>query len=154
MLTDQAFLHESISTVAWTVFLPQFCRLASKAGQDDSLDWLHQASGLALTQAGQRALLQAGLPQELLHQLQQLPMQLLDSDSEASREQKRARALYKCQARQHGFTWKVVHTLLAANGLRHKDYREKSNACIAYTGMPCLSNSYFKPLKFLGPFPF
>lgn len=79
--------------------MPYYGRLACKARQEGSLQWLHQASGLALAQAGQRALLQAGLPQQLLEELQQLPMQTLDDDSEAVRERKHALALHKCQAR-------------------------------------------------------
>lgn len=105
MFADQALLNRSIPLLHVHCYARNYlCRLASKAGQVHSLDWLHQASGLALTQAGQRALLQAGLPQELLHQLQQLPMQLPDSDSEACKEQKHAQALHKCQARPQGFT--------------------------------------------------
>ena len=96
------------------------CRLATKARKDHSLDWLHQASGLALTQAGQRVLLQAGLPQELLHQLQQLPMQMLDDDSEASREQKRSQTLHNCQARQQTSTQKLF--IARCCMARYRDY--------------------------------
>ena len=77
-----------------------FCRLAWKAAQDSNSDWLYEASGLALTRAGQRALLQAGLPQALLQQLQQLPVQVLDDDSEAVRHEKQTLALHRCQVRQ------------------------------------------------------
>ena len=64
---------------------------------EDQSDWLYQASGLALTEAGQRALLKARLPQGLLQQLQQLPMHVLDDDTDAMRGLQYAEHQHRCQ---------------------------------------------------------
>ncbi|KAL0046980.1 hypothetical protein WJX82_003486 [Trebouxia sp. C0006] len=72
-------------------------RLAAQAQLEDHTSWLYQASSLALTEAGQKALLHAGLPQQLLHQLYQLPMQSTDHDTDAMREQQHAKLLHACE---------------------------------------------------------
>ncbi|DBA69517.1 TPA: hypothetical protein ACH3X2_012720 [Trebouxia sp. C0005] len=72
-------------------------RLAAQAQHEDETSWLYQASSLALTEAGQKALLHAGLPQQLLHLLYRLPMQSTDHDTDAMREQQHAKLLHACE---------------------------------------------------------
>lgn len=74
-----------------------WCRLAAQAQHEDQTSWLYQASSLTLTQAGQKALLHAGLPQQLLHQLYRLPMQSTDHDTDAMREQQHVKMLHACE---------------------------------------------------------
>ncbi|KAL0039095.1 hypothetical protein WJX77_007663 [Trebouxia sp. C0004] len=72
-------------------------RLAAQAQHEDQASWLYQASSLTLTEAGQKALLHAGLPQQLLHQLYWLRMQSTDLDTDAMREQQHAKLLHACE---------------------------------------------------------
>ncbi len=72
-------------------------RLASQAQHEDQTSWLYQASSLTLTQEGQKALLHAGLPQQLLQQLYWLPMQSTDHDTDAMQEQQHAMLLHACE---------------------------------------------------------
>ena len=83
-----------------------WCRLAAQAQHEDQTSWLYQASSLALTQAGQKALLHAGLPQQLLHQLYRLPMQSTDHDTDAMREQQHAKWLHACEVSV--MSWRII----------------------------------------------
>jgi len=96
--------------------------LAAQAQHEDHTSWLYQASSLALTEAGQKALLHAGLPQQLLHQLYRLPMQSTDYDTDAMREQQHAKLLHACEVSLvscQGALWRIINLLHGGQHARH-----------------------------------